>query len=159
MPYDSRDIAAYIAQQCNERGLEYNNTKIQKLLYCCYGTMLAWRGKRICNEYPHAWQYGPVFPKVLNYYTKYKDIAPYSDRIAREQSDEKTDVVAVVDNVLAVFGKMSASYLSTWSHQPGSPWDIVVNGNDNIEGAGLNSFMPDDFIRDYFKEKVLDNAY
>lgn len=39
--FDSRDIAAYIAQQCVERKISYNNTKIQTLLYCVYGVMLA----------------------------------------------------------------------------------------------------------------------
>lgn len=35
------DVAAYIAQECVERKISYNNTKIQKLLYCVYGVMLA----------------------------------------------------------------------------------------------------------------------
>ncbi len=64
--YDSRDVAAYIAQQCRTKGIEYNNTKIQKLLYCAYGILLAWAGEHICDEYPRAWDYGPVFPKVFN---------------------------------------------------------------------------------------------
>ena len=29
---DSREVAALIAQQCRERNISYNNTKIQKLL-------------------------------------------------------------------------------------------------------------------------------
>ena len=60
--FDSRDVAAYIAQECKRREIEYNNTKIQKLLYCSYGVMLAWKDERICEEYPRLWPYGPVFP-------------------------------------------------------------------------------------------------
>ena len=60
--FDSRDVAAYIAQECKRREIEYNNTKIQKLLYCSYGVMLAWKDERICVEYPRLWAYGPVFP-------------------------------------------------------------------------------------------------
>lgn len=47
---DSREIAALIAKECKKKGISYNNTKIQKLLYCCYGVMLAWKNARICDE-------------------------------------------------------------------------------------------------------------
>lgn len=65
--FTSLDVAAYIAQECDRRGYTYNNTKIQKLLYVAYGVMLAWQNERICDEYPRAWPYGPVFPKVFKF--------------------------------------------------------------------------------------------
>lgn len=158
MVFESRDVAAYIAQECKKRGLEYNNTKIQKLLYCAYGCLLAWKGERICDEYPRAWQFGPVFPRVFRYIHKRGDIALHSSVVADAPENEKASLVQVVDKVLEVFGKMSASALSAWSHKAGSPWDIVVNGDSTNEAAGMNSFMPDEFIRHYFREKVLQGA-
>lgn len=32
--FDSLNVAAYIAQECKRRNLDYNNTKIHKLPYC-----------------------------------------------------------------------------------------------------------------------------
>ena len=155
-PYDSRDVAAYIAQQCDAVGQSYNNTKIQKLLYCAYGCYLAWKRERICDEYPRAWKYGPVFPKVFNYFHKHDGISQFSTRI--HDSDD-TDVKFVVEElVIPNFAKYQASQLSAWTHRPGSPWDKTVNGDEENEGAGLNGFIPDGFIYDYFLHKVLENV-
>lgn len=59
---DSREIAALIAKECKKKGISYNNTKIQKLLYCCYGVMLAWKNARICDEYPPLMAVRPCIP-------------------------------------------------------------------------------------------------
>ena len=149
-PNDSREVAALIAQQCRERNISYNNTKIQKLLYCCYGMLLAWKGVRICDEYPRLWPYGPVFPNVFKYIQKHGDITGYPfapSKVATPQNME------VVDSVLKTFGQYKARSLSEWSYAEGSPWARVKD-----EDAGWNSFMPDEYIKEYFQKKVLKNA-
>lgn len=146
--FDSRDVAAYIAQQCQKNNISYNNTKIQKLLYCVYGVMLAWKDIRVCDEYPRAWTYGPVFPKVFNYIYKKKNIAEFSTTIFEGEYEE---LKTAVHRVLEVFGSLSASELSAWTHREGSPWWKVVK----LGNAGWNSFMPDEYIKEYFKENVL----
>ena len=152
--YDSRDIAAYIAQQCRDQGIAYNNTKIQKLLYCAYGILLAKSGERICDEYPRAWDYGPVFPKVFKYIYKGNDIAQYSNRI-RDSKLDNDQLLKAVDQTIDTFGQYRATQLSAWTHKKGSPWYRAVNGDNANEAAGLYGFIPDDFIRDYFCERVL----
>ena len=87
--YDSRDVAAYIAQQCDVCGITYNNTKIQKLLYCAYGLHLAKDLGRICDEHPRAWNFGPVFPKVFKYIYRGSNIAQYSRCIQNEESEKQ----------------------------------------------------------------------
>ena len=151
--FDSRDVAAYIAQQCKAHKIEYNNTKIQKLLYCAYGILLAWSGDRICDEYPRAWDAGPVFPKVFTYFREHGDIAGYSDEV--RNADDADGIKSAVSSTLKAFGKYKASRLSAWSHKTGSPWDRTVYGDSANEGAGLYGFIPDDFIRDYFHDKVI----
>lgn len=156
--YDSRDIAAYIAQQCNGKKIDFNNTKMQKLLYCAYGCLLAWTGERICNEYPRAWKFGPVFPKVFTYIHRGNDIAEYSTAV-RDASDEDAGRIReIIGKVLEVFGDYTAGWLSAWSHKKGSPWYRAVYGDDVDDGAGLNGFIPDGYIAEYFKDKVLRNA-
>jgi len=145
--FDSRDVAAYIAQECIRYGITYNNTKIQKLLYCAYGIMLAWKNERICDEYPRFWPYGPVFPKVFKYISRGKNINEYSGIFASEANDEQKKVI---QKTLERYGSYSAVALSNWSHSPVSPWARVKES-----GAGWNSFMPDEYIADYFKEYVL----
>ena len=145
--FDSLDVAAYIAQQCQQKGIDFNNTKIQKLLYCAYGIMLAWKGNRICNEYPRLWPYGPVFPRVFKYINHGNRIEEYSNIFEQSAPEEEK---LVIDKTIGKYGKYSASALSNWSHSPISPWSRVKE-----EGAPWNSFIPDEYISDYFKEYVL----
>lgn len=149
-PYNSLDVASFIAQLCREKGYYYNNTKIQKLLYCCYGSVLASRNERLCDEYPRAWQYGPVYPRVFNFISKGK--GSLEDYCPNFSCDD--DLKNFLSKVIDVFGKYSAVALSNWTHKPGSPWDTVVNCIDG-EGKGMNNFIPDDLITQYFKEHVI----
>lgn len=146
--FESLDVAAYIAQECTQHGFRYNNTKIQKLLYSAYGIMLAWKdGERLCDEHPRLWPYGPVFPKVFKYINKGGNIATYSYNFKENASeDEKT----VIETALNKYGRFTAKALSQWSHNPLSAWSRVKE-----EGAGWNSFIPDDYIEKYFKEYVV----
>ncbi len=145
--FGSKDVAAYIAQECTRRGLDYNNTKIQKLLYCAYGCLLAWKDERICDEYPRLWPYGPVFPKVFKFINKGGDIASLSSDFAKDAPD---DMKLVVEKTIDKFGGYSAKALSDWSHNPMSPWSRA-----KAEGATWNSFIPDDYIAEYFREHIL----
>lgn len=148
--YDSLFVASLIARLCKERNFHYNNTKIQKLLYCCYGSVLAAYNERLCNEYPRAWQYGPVFPKVFKFIKKkQRDIADYAPDF-----DVPEELKNFLGKVIDIFGQYDAVPLSKWTHKKGSPWDTVVNGFDG-EGSGLHNFIPDDLIRAYFKENVV----
>ena len=147
--FTSLDVAAYIAQECDKRGFTYNNTKLQKLLYIVYGVMLAWKGERLCDEYPRAWPYGPVFPKVFKYIERGGDIAGWESPVGRSPNGE--NVRYIVQGALDNFGSRKAGTLSAWSHTKGSPWYRVTVE----EGAGWNSFIPDEYIRDYFRKHVI----
>lgn len=146
MRYDSIDFAAHIARLCDKFGYYYNNTKIQKLLYCCYGCILAKYGERIVEEYPRAWQYGPVFPKVFKFINKKKNLLE-----RHEITDIPPEKEEFIKDVVETFGKYKAVSLSEWTHKDGSPWDVVVNKM----GEGLHGFIPDDIIQEYFKSNIV----
>lgn len=151
--YNSLEVASFIAQLCRKNGYYYNNTKIQKLLYCCYGSVLASRNERLCDEYPRAWQYGPVYPRVFNFISKGKgNLEAYCPNFS---DDEELKIF--LGKVIDVFGKYTAVDLSKWTHKPGSPWDQVVNCIDG-KGKGMNNFIPDDLIAQYFREHVITGA-
>ena len=46
-PLDSLQVMAYIVDMCRKQHIEVNVTKLQKLLYCCYGVALAQLGIRL----------------------------------------------------------------------------------------------------------------
>jgi uncharacterized phage-associated protein len=145
MEYSSLKVASYIANLCKENGIAYNNAKIQKLMYCCYGSVLAAYGERLCDEYPKAWESGPVFSKVSAYISKGKELLYISPRL-----EANAGILALLADVVKKFGVFPASALSEWTQMKGSPWDIVVN---NMEGA--NSIIPDRLISDNFKQNVV----
>lgn len=144
--YDSLDIASYIEKKCKE--LNYsglNNTKIQKLLYCCYGATLVIENKRLCKEYPRAWDYGPVFPKVYSYISKNKKLEDIY------QISFPDNIKNILDTVIEFFGKFSGGQLSQWSHEEGSPWYNVIT----LQKQSIGSFIPDNDIKEYFKRYVV----
>lgn len=146
--FPSLEVASFIAKTCDEYGFSWNNTKIQKLLYCCYGCVLAAYDERICNEYPRAWQFGPVFPRVFNHIHKRR---PFPQEDSLQSAPE--ELKKFLKEVIKVFGKYNAVPLSEWTHKTGSPWHTVVKEMKE----GLGGFIPDAIIHDYFAKNIVEN--
>ena len=146
MKYNSLNVASTIAKICKKYNYSFNNTIINKLLYCAYGCVLEHYNKRLCEEYPKAYQYGPVFPKVLWYIHNKKDLLEL-DSIP----DEPKGLLNFIEYVVKTFGKFSANQLSKWSRSKKSPWYKAINTYD----GGIGCFIPDDLIKDYFIENIV----
>lgn len=140
-------LAKYIAAYANRHGFVINMTKLQKLLYICYGVYLAVKGERLTNEHPQAWPYGPVFPTTRN-----RLLQLSLDEI-KDGSDPSItdDIKACVKLVFDSFGAHTASYLSSWSHQVNSPWDTTVK----TEGFRWGMEISDQYILPYFKNLLI----
>ena len=152
-PLDSLQVMAYIIKQCRDQGIEVNATKLQKLMYCCYGVALAMLNFRICDESPEAWQYGPVFPRTLK---EFKDngIQGLVDSQTTTEADQWPSAVKdSIRQTLAFFGRYTANQLSMWSHLKGSPWSRASN-----DGKDLYGQIDDSSIRAYFSESVVRRA-
>ena len=141
----SLHAASYIANLCEKNRLAYNNTKIQKLLYCAYGCFLVVYKKRLCDEHPRAWKHGPVFPRVFAYINKRNDILTLCPKL-----DVSEETCKLLEDVVKIFGQYSASALSAWTHKEKSPWDMVVNIFDDPNGI-----IPDHLIAEYFRASVV----
>jgi uncharacterized phage-associated protein len=149
--YRSTILAKYIAAYLNDKHVDINMTKIQKLTYIAYGTYLAIKGERLIDEYPQAWPYGPVFPTTRNHLLKL-DL----NKISLSEPDlseisKNEEVSALIDLVNRKFGNWSAGMLSEWSHKDGSPWEATVSTPGFKWGDRIN----DDIIESYFKKKII----
>jgi uncharacterized phage-associated protein len=142
----SIDIAKDIAYLCKKNGYEFNNTKIQKLLYLFVGFCLINDVNDVytIDESPKLWPYGPVFPKV---HKKYDSIKDRNGTELISVSDEKTK--KILEETVKKWGKVSAGILSAWSHMENSPWDLLVK-----EGAKWNTEIDLDYIKVYFARMV-----
>lgn len=153
----SIELAKDVVYLCEKHQHEYNNTKVQKLIFLILGFALMnnikptekvkdYDGEEIdsvIDELPKAWPYGPVFPKVHKKYseirsTNFKDyeLSVSNDKVLKE----------IVEKTVKLWGQVSASKLSGWSHEKGSPWDVVVQQGN----ASWNTPIPLGIITYYF---------
>lgn len=143
--FNSVEVAKYIAGKANEKKIFLNITKIQKLLYIAYGTYLRVYEKRLTNEHPQAWPYGPVFPTTRN-----KMISLDFESIKASETPEKLRedkrLNKVIEFVLKHFGKWNAAQLTEWSHRNGSPWYYATK----TEGFKWGDQIQDELIYNYF---------
>ena len=144
---DSIDIASFIVKHCALSNYFINLTKLQKLLYCCYGVMLAAFDERICSEQPKAWPHGPVFPRVYNITSKNRDgfvqyLLEYKDKCANFFSE---DELLLLKKTINAYAKYSAGKLVEWSHLPGSPWSQTK----------LQDPIDDSVIKKYFEQRLI----
>ncbi len=156
-PLDSLQLMAYIIERCNALGVgRLNITKLQKLMYCCFGVVFAAYDIRLCDENPEAWQYGPVFPRTLLAMKTMGSIGEFEqtyrnrDDSFNEQKTKFHYVFSAIDKTLTFFGNYSASQLSNWSHLEGSPWNESSNN-----GKNLYRQIDCSKIKTYFKENVI----
>lgn len=149
--YNSVTVAKYIVAYANENKFGINMTKLQKLLYITYGVYMAVKEARLTNEHPQAWPYGPVFPTTRNRLLKvdFDSITMESDELNEIKSDD--EMQSLVNLVFGTYGKWNGSQLSEWSHQAGSPWDRTVNS----KGFDWGHQIPDEYIIEYFKNKIV----
>lgn len=129
-----------------------NNTQVNKLLFMCYGCVLALTGKQMfTDDTPKAWPYGPVFPKVFKRYTP--DVHFLSEK-EKDVFRNNPDTLRVCTQIVDKYHILSAYQLSVWSHQENGPWYKTVNYNKKDGKVQWNKVIPDELIKSYFKDEI-----
>lgn len=121
---NSVDVAAYIAKQAVIKNYYIDLTKLQKILYACYGTYLAVTGKRLCIDQPEARPNGPFFQKV--YYFSLKHIELVESLLELPDTLNNSllaDELKLLDKTVTFFSQYQSFQLVNWSRKEGGPWD------------------------------------
>lgn len=143
---DYADLLRYLTYK--RKYVNLNKTQTLKLLFMCYGTYLAVNGKRLFDETPKAWVYGPVFPRVYRTFDRRQLLTG----LTQEQIDafnQDRVAIGIINAVIDRYSSYGAYTLSEWSHQEGSPWSQTVNeGEKLIWGKEIK----DEIIKEYFIE-------
>ena len=147
---DSIDVAAYVTKECAQKNFFVNLTKIQKLVFCVYGAVLATSGERICKDHPKAWPHGPVFPRIYKYTKRHADgiveaLMSHEENLTSILNERPKKIIDTTLN----FGKQNAGTLVNWTHDEARPWFKSTNG-----GKVLQKEIPDNLISDYFKTLI-----
>ena len=160
MSYSPRHVANFMLDRSEKEDIGLSPMKLLKLVYIGYGWVLAVLGEKLFDERIYAWDHGPV---VRSLYHEFKHFGrneitePSVDfdldsgeffipRIPKD--DEETNVV--LGKVWDIYKSFSAAALRGKTHEKGTPWDNIYNGE-----AGPDMPISDDLIAAHFKEKIL----
>lgn len=143
MEFRSSVVMAYILYKAEQAKHPINKTQAQKLLYCCYGAVMARFNERLTDEHPKAWPFGPVFPRTLNDINK-KRLT--TDMALTFQKECPPEWLALIDKTIRTFWGYTATQLSNWSHMKGSPWakaDPLAALDDREIGLFFKPYLPE----------------
>lgn len=138
-------VANAFIELASEDDCRLTNMQLQKLVFIANGYSLAIKNRPLYWNNNHAWQWGPVIPRL------YKSLQKYG-------SNEIPDVLESEDNIdkaswsheliratWEAYGKKSGAQLSALTHRPGTPWDRTWSTN-------RFDVIPLDLIRDHYRE-------
>lgn len=150
-------IANYFIKKSFEDGTGLTPMKLLKLVYIAHGWHLGLAGEPLIGERVEAWKYGPVVPSVYDEFKHYGDrniskLAYFNERGQLVSPLPNEATLPFLDEVWQVYKEYNGLQLSTLTHQPGTPWDVVWNrqGGRDRKGAEITN----DLIAAYYKTKT-----
>ncbi|MGV3602423.1 MAG: Panacea domain-containing protein [Dyadobacter fermentans] len=144
--YDSVEAGKLMLSLANQLGQNLNATKLQKLLFITYGYILAKKNYEIFTETPKAWPFGPVFPRVQKLVKLDNVIRPDDPGIRSIKED--SFLTEVMTDIVSKYARYSATQLSEWSHETGSPWYLTTQ----LPNFRWNDEIPNSYISEYFSQ-------
>lgn len=141
-------VANEIIRSCNDRDIEVNNLKLQKLLFFVQAYNLAEFDCPAFDDRIEAWEYGPVIPSAHQFFKTYgPDPIPKNHYFANLDEMERhlvgQDVRQSVNGILSQLGGMEAFDLVSLAQEKGSPWCIAYN--EGSSGAKISNESIKDF--------------
>lgn len=149
-------VANYFIEKALSDGTELTPMKLVKLTYIAHGWYLALSdGKPLISDSVQAWKYGPVVPEVYHRFKRYGSgpITSVEQRLGATPSVSDPKITKFLDRIWNVYGKYTGLQLSTLTHRPGTPWDIVWNQNNGKNS--LDVTIPNGIIEDHYKSKMV----
>jgi uncharacterized phage-associated protein len=168
MPYSAKAVANEFLELAKNDGKQLSPMQLQKLVYFAYGWYLAITSKRLLDERVEAWQWGPVIPSL---YSEFKHFGsgpitelameailedrtisfrPY--RVRSDNPAEDALAMSVIRKIWEIYGRFSASQLSSMTHAEGSPWSVTPE--KDVRGTDIS----DEVIKRYFEQLAHSNA-
>jgi uncharacterized phage-associated protein len=160
MSYDVREIANFVLDFAEERGVSVTNIDINKIVYFLHGWYLAKTDRPLVSAKIEAWDYGPVFRELYHEFkwhvngaitSRAQRRSPISAKLERCVPDIHGDDVEFIAPLIERYIRMSTFKLVELSHAGGGPWDQVYN-HEGESNPGMR--ISDDLIRAYFKEQT-----
>lgn len=152
--YDSRIVANTLLELALDDRRTLTHMEVQKLVYIANGWSLVLRGKRLVEDDPEAWEYGPVYRTLYHEFKRFgsKPIDSFYQELDLNELDyriptvDDAEALDLLDEVWAAYSHLSGLQLSSLTHQDGTPW------HETIRTKGQNALIDEDLIREHFQE-------
>jgi uncharacterized phage-associated protein len=161
-------IANYFLDRAAKEGRTLDQMQVQKLVYFAQGWTLGILDRPLFDEDIEAWRWGPVIRSIR---TEFKDFGanPITAKakeaivedgkiVVRESSilnakdPHQDSILAILDRVWNVYGRLSGMQLSNMTHAVGTPWYQVLQAVNNRIFPGLE--IPKDTIKSHFAQQL-----
>jgi uncharacterized phage-associated protein len=143
----AKKFAEYLINEGKKRELDLDQMQIMKLTYICHGFFLA-KDLNVIDETPRTWLQGPVYPSIAFWLKDNKDALKSPTQCSQTTIDqiERGEGKSLVDKALNHFGSWTGAELSTWTHEPGSPWEREL-----FRAAEIDTPLNLNEMKNYFK--------
>jgi uncharacterized phage-associated protein len=141
----SQAVANAFLKLAQAEGKRLTNMQLQKLVFLAQGYALALIDRPIFYHNAHAWQWGPVIPKL------YKELQRYgagdvAEEIQATDSEGSTEA-EVVRGVWDAHKGYTGSQLSSLTHKQGTPWSVTWEKE-------RFAVIPEELIAGYYKQQM-----
>ena len=162
LPIPAFQLACWFIKRGTESGADVTQMKLHKLIYFAQGWHCGIYGKPLMDEQIEAWRYGPVVPSLWRRF-KYSGVLPLElskeGKLAYQSIEEKlnqpenSEVKHFLETIWAKFKDYGGIALSRLTHQDGSPWLAVRNGDSYGHSSVVIS---PEKITSYFRNKAIE---
>ena len=165
-PYDVRDVANYLLDYADSKGMGLSITSLLKIVYFAHGWHLVQFNKPLIGQSFEAWQHGPVVRVLYDAFKMMSGsrITMRASKFSVEQrryilanDDLSASVRELLESVLLAYGSYHPFELSEMTHVQDSPWTEVWLAGEKGEAPGMK--ISDEKIRSYFKKKNVGDKF
>ncbi len=159
--YDGREVANFVLDRCENKGVSVTNLSLQKIVYFCHVWSLIELERPLVRHKFEAWKFGPVLQYL---YREFKEFEETSITKRAKKLNTVTGEMAMVEynfdeatetllkNVIDFYSRLSASHLVEISHVTGGPWEKAWNHiNSTNPGMQIND---DEILRFYSRAQL-----
>ena len=147
MAISSLAVANAFLDLAEEQCKTLTNMQVQKLVFLAQGYCMALLDRPIHYHNTHAWQFGPVIPRLYKNLQKYGN-GVVSEHVTTDESiDKNSEDYQIVRGVFKVYGGYTGGQLSSLTHEAGTPWS---------QTWGQNRFgiIDDELMGAFYKKKL-----
>lgn len=126
MAYNAQSIANAFLELAKRDGKRLTNMQLQKLVYIAHGFNLALMGEPLFFNNVHAFQWGPVIPKLYKLLSKY-GAGNVTELVESDQPIPPPDSpeMKIIERVWRNYGELGGMQLSAITHKENTPWSKV----------------------------------